>query len=91
MKNPFLQVGSYAKDKHRTINPLRGFTTPLQTYTKALDLNLQILKSKYPFKQEIQLRELLEELENDVGTVINIIEEEKAEIEKSNSHQVLEV
>ena len=51
-----------SKDKFRPINVGKGFTSPLLDYTKSLETNLQILKLKYPFKQESQLRSLLEEL-----------------------------
>ena len=74
---------------YRLKTPFGTTISPYKAYAKGIEINTRKLKERYPFKEEIDLANLLEELENDFETATLIIEEEN--FSKNSSKEEKEV
>ena len=57
------------------MTPMSSSVSPFHTYRRSLDYNARKLKEQFPSRQLPQLKELLEELENDLDMASQIIQE----------------
>lgn len=62
VQNPFNPVNLRSKDSHRMLTPFSGVISPYQSYAKGIDINVRKLKERFPNREAIQLKSMLEEL-----------------------------